>query len=249
MVKKIIHYLLIFSLVLMFAFIWVSIFNPDILEGVVEWIKVHIESLGKWHYLLAGVAALLESLPIIWTIIPGQVVLMSVWGFYGGSGLYEFIGIMIAAIFGSVISNGVWYILWKHYGENFFKTYGMWIGIQETELKYMKKSVNSWGPWGILLSKFHQHFRAFMAFIAGSMGLLTKKFWIYNIIASILWAATFVGIGIFFAEYYKEIIKYIQYIILGLLTIFAIYIWKFKKQQFLTYIEEKNKEIEQKYNP
>jgi membrane protein DedA with SNARE-associated domain len=124
----------------------------------------------------------------------------------------------------------------------------MWVGIQETELKYMKKSVNTWGPGGIVLSKFHQHFRTFMPFIAGSMGLLSRKFWIYNIIASILWAATFVGIGIFFAEYYKEIIKYIQYIMLGSLLAFGIYIWKFKKEAFLKYIEEKNKEVERNYN-
>lgn len=226
----------------------ISLFKPSILEWLVEWIKIQIESLGKWNYLLAGVSALLESLPIIGSIVPGQVILMSAWGFYGGTGWAQFIGIMIAAITGSIVSNGIWYLLGKHYGEGFFKNYGMWVGIQETELKYMKKSVNTWGPGGIVLSKFHQHFRTFMPFIAGSMGLLSKKFWIYNVIASILWAATFVGIGIFFAEYYKEIIKYIQYIILGSMWAFAIYIWKFKKEAFLRYIEEKNKEIERKYN-
>lgn len=247
MLKKVVHSLIIASLVFMFAFITVSLFNPSILEGVVEWIKSQIEFLGKWNYLLAGVSALLESLPIIWTIVPGQVVLMSVWGFYGSTGVQQFIGIMIAAITWSVISNGVWYLLGKYYGESFFKTYGMWVGIQETELKYMKKSVDTWGPGAIILSKFHQHFRAFMPFIAGSMGLLSKKFWIYNAIASILWAATFVGIGIFFAEYYKEIIQYIQYIILGSLAAFGFYIWKFKKEAFLKYISEKNKEIEAKY--
>lgn len=247
MLKKIIHSLIIASLVFMFVFITISLFKPSILEWIVDWIKIQIESLGNWNYLLAFISALLESLPIIGTIVPGQVVLMSVGGFYGSTGLQQFIWIMIAAISGSVISNGVGYILGKHYGEGFFKTYGMWVGIQETELKYMKKSVNTWGPGGIILSKFHQHFRAFMPFIAGSMGLLSKKFWIYNAIASILWAATFVGVWIFFAEYYKEIIKYIQYIIFGCMVAFGIYIWKFKKEAFLKYISEKNKEIEKKY--
>jgi len=37
---------------------------------IIEWIKLQIESLGKWNYLLAFISALAESLPIIGTIIP-----------------------------------------------------------------------------------------------------------------------------------------------------------------------------------
>lgn len=236
------------SLIFMFAFLTISLFKPSLLEWIIEWIKSQIEFIGKWNYLLAWVSALLESLPIIGTIIPGQVILMSVWGFYGWENMTQFIGVLITAIAGSIISNGIWYILGKYYGESFFKTYWMWVGIQETELKYMKKSVDTWGPGGIILSKFHQHFRAFMPFIAWSMWLISRKFWIYNIIASILWAITFVCVGIFFAEYYKEILKYLHYIVLLTLVWFWLYIYKYKKKEFLTYIEEKNKEIENKYN-
>ncbi|MCH8518700.1 DedA family protein [Candidatus Gracilibacteria bacterium] len=245
--KHIIHTLMIASLFLMFAFIILSLFRPDLLLPMIEWIKVQVESLGKWNYLLAFISALLESLPIVGTIVPGQAILLSVGGFYGGLGYIEFLGVLISAILGSIVSNWIGYMLGKHYGEEFFKKYGMWVGIEQTELKYLKNGVNTWGPWGIILSKFHAHARSFLPFIAGSMGFLSKKFWIYNIIASTLWAAIFVTIGVFFAEHYEVIVQYIGYIMLGIILSILAYFWFFKRESLVRYWQEKNKEMEEKY--
>lgn len=245
--KKLIHYIIIALLVAMFAFITISLFKPDILLPVIDWIKSKIELLWKWNILLAFVSALAESLPIIGTIIPGQVVLLSVGGFYWWLWMSQFFTVLIAAIIWSIISNAIWYFLWKYYGESFFEKYGIWVGIEKTELKYLKNGVNTWGPWGIILSKFHPHARAFLPFIAGSMGFLKTKFWIYNIIASTLWATVFISIWIFFAEHYEVIIKYIWYILLAIMLWVLAYMWKFKKEKLVAYWEEKNKEMEAKY--
>ena len=245
--KQIIHTIMLASVMLMLAFLVISLFKPDLLLPIIEWIKTQVESLWRWNYLLAFISALLESLPIIWTIIPGQAILLSVWWFYGWLGYTQFFWVMIAAILWSIVSNWVWFILWKHYGEEFFKKYGMWVGIEQTELKYLKNWVNTWGPWGIILSKFHAHARSFLPFIAGSMGFLSKKFWIYNIIASTLWAAVFVGIWVFFAEYYEVIVKYIWYVMLWIMGSIFAYFWFFKRESLVKYWQEKNKEMEEKY--
>jgi len=245
--KKIIHYIILGLLSLMMLFLIVTLFKPDILLPIIDWIKLKIEWLWKWNYLLAFISALAESLPIIGTIIPGQVVMLSVWGFYGGTGLVQFFGVLGFAILWSVISNAIGYFLGKYYGEDFFRTYGVWVGIEQTELKYLKKWVNTWWAWGIILSKFHPHFRAFLPFIAGSMWFKQTRFWVYNIIASTLWAATFITIGIFFAEYYEVILKYIGWIFTGILISIGLYFWNFKREAMMTYWKEKNKEMEVKY--
>lgn len=246
--KKLVHYLIIALLSLMFLFLIITLFKPDIIIPVIDWIKWQIESLGKWNYLLAFVSALAESLPIIWILVPGQVVMMSVWGFYGGLGLTQFIWVLLSAIAWSVISNAIGYYLGKYYGESFFDKYGLWVGIEKTELKYLKKWVNTWGAWGIILAKFHQHFRAFLPFIAGSMGFTKSRFWIFNIIASTLWATTFIIIWIFFAEHYEVIVKYIGWIILGVLALVFLYFWNFRREALMKYWNEKNAEMEAKYN-
>ncbi len=246
-IKKLVHYIILALLIAMFLFILVSLFNPEILTPIIDWIKVQVEALGRWNILLAFISALVESLPIIGTIVPGQVILLSVGGFYGWLWTSQFISVLIAAISGSVVSNAIWYYLGKYYGESFFESYGIWVGIEKTELKYLKKWVNTWWPWGIILSKFHPHARAFLPFIAGSMGFLKAKFWIYNIIASTLWAAVFITIGIFFAEHYEAIVKYIWYILLGIMLLVLAYMWKFKKEKLVAYWQEKNREMEAKY--
>lgn len=246
--KKIFHYLILWLLSLMMMFLVITLFKPDLLLPIIEWIKSQIENLWKWNYLLAFVSALVESLPIIWAIIPGQVVMLSVGWFYGWLGYSEFFWVLISAIAGSILSNAIGYYLGKYYGEEFFTRYGIWVGIEKTELRYLKKWVNTWGAWGIILSKFHPHFRAFLPFIAGSMGFLNKKFWFYNIIASSLWAITFITIGIFFAEYYETILKYIGWFITGILLLIIAYFWFFKKEKLLEYWSEKNKEMQEKYN-
>jgi len=203
--------------------------------------------LWKWNYLLAFISALAESLPIVWTIIPGQLVMLSVWGFYGWTGIPQFFWVLIFAILWSVISNAIWYFLWKYYWESFFNNYWAWVWIEKTELKYLKKWVNTWWAWGIILSKFHPHFRAFLPFIAGSMWFKQTRFWIYNIIASTLWAATFITIGIFFAEYYETILKYLWWVFTGILVSVFAYYWFFKKEKLLEYWKEKNLEMQNKF--
>ena len=245
--KKLIHYVILVLLGAMLLFILVSLFKPDILLPIIDWIKVQVEAIGRWNILLAFVSALVESLPIIGTIVPGQVILLSVGGFYGGLWYTQFFSVLFAAIFGSIISNAIWYFLGKYYGESFFEKYWMWVGIEQTELKYLKKWVNTWWPWGIILSKFHPHARAFLPFIAGSMGFHKAKFWIYNIIASTLWAWVFITIWIFFAEHYEIIVKYIGYILLAIMLWVFAYFWKFKKEKLLEYWQEKNREMEARY--
>ncbi len=232
----------------MFAFLLVTLFKPSLLEPIIEWIKGQIEFIGRWNYLLAFMSALAESLPIIGTIIPGQVIMMSVWWFYGATGVLQFFWVLLSAILWSTFSNAIWYFLGKHYGESFFEKYGMWIGIEKTELKYLKKWVNTWGAWGIILSKFHPQARAFLPFIAGSMGFKKTHFWIFNIIASTIWAIVFISIWVFFAQYYELILKYIGYVMMWIMLSIFSYFWFFRKEQLMNYWREKNQEIEDKYN-
>ena len=85
-----------------------------------------------------------------------------------------------------------------------------------------------------------------MPFIAGSMGMHTGKFWIYNIIGSILWATTIIILGVAFVTYYKIILAYISYVLAGILALVVLYIALFKRDAFKAYLREKEQEMEEK---
>ena len=51
-------------------------------------------------------------------------------------------------------------------------------------------------------------------------------------------------LGMIFVEYYKIILEYIWYIFLVIFICFWIYVYKYKKEEFMKYIQEKNEELE-----
>lgn len=172
--------------------------------------------------------------------------MLLVGGFFGKLGPAQ-LGYMVCfAIIGALIGNAIGYFLGKWYGHAFLEKYGDWFGLGRTELKYLKKQIEKNGAWFIIFGKFHNFTRAFIPFIAGSMGMHTGKFWIYNIIGSVLWAGTIITLGVAFVTYYKTILSYFSYILMGIMLCIVVYVYFFKREAFMVYIKEKEKEIEDK---
>ncbi len=245
-IAKIVHWLNIFFIGLTIVLIFVAIFRPDLFEHFIEWMDKIVQTLGNWNYVVAFVSAFVESFPVIWVSVPGQNVMLLVGGFYAKQWPENLYIMIVVAIMWALLGNYVWYLLGRYYGDVFFERYGDWFGIGRTELKYMKKWIKNHGWWMVVVGKFHNVARAFIPFIAGSMGMKQRSFIIYNIIGSILRAVTIVLLGVVFVNYYKIVLNYIGYILIGIMALFALYIYFFKREEFKKYLKEKEKEIDDK---
>jgi membrane protein DedA with SNARE-associated domain len=62
------------------------------------------------------------------------------------------------------------------------------------------------GAWFIILGKFHNFTRAFVPFIAATLGMGGSTFWKYNIIGSVLWSCTILSLGVFATRYVTQIL-------------------------------------------
>ena len=207
--------------------------------------KILIWWLWNWNYIIAWLTSWIESLPVIWVVVPWQNILLIVWGFFWEISTTNLIWVMLVASVWAILWNYIWYILWKHYGDDFFRKYWNWIWIWLTEVKYLKKWINKWWPIWIIIGKFHPMTRAFLPFIAGSMWMKKVSFMIYNILWSIIWSIIIIWLWVLFVEYYKIILNYIWYIMLWIISLTWLYIYKFKKKEFMQYMREKNEEMEQ----
>jgi len=249
MIKKIFKFLfqliniILIGLTIVLALI--SIFKKEWIEQFIEWMKVAIEWMWMWNYLIAWTSSLIEAFPVLGVVVPGQNILLIVWWFFWNIDNTHLAYIIVVAIIWAIIWNWVWYILWRHYWDEFFKKYWNWFWIWLTEVKYLKKWIHKWWAWWIIVWKFHPMTRAFLPFIAWSMWMATTKFMIYNIIWSIVRAITIILLWVMFVEYYKIILEYIWYIMMWLMFLIWIYIYKYKKNEFMEYIREKNKELEE----
>jgi membrane protein DedA with SNARE-associated domain len=249
MIKKILKFLFqIINILLIWITIilaLISIFKKEWIEQFIEWMKIVIEWMWMWNYLIAWSSSLIEAFPVLWVVVPWQNILLIVWWFFWNIDNTHLLYIIIVAIIWAIIWNWIWYILWRHYWDSFFKKYWNWFWIWLTEVKYLKKWIHKWWAWWIIVWKFHPMTRAFLPFIAWSMWMASTKFMIYNIIWSIIRAITIILLWVMFVEYYKIILEYIGSIMMVVFIFVWIYIYKYKKKEFMQYIHEKNKELEE----
>lgn len=235
----------ILFVILSIVLVLISIFKKEWMIAFIEWMKITINSLWSWNYIIAWLSSTIESFPVLWVLVPGQNILLAVGWFFWNISFVHLIYIMWIASLWAILWNLFGYILGKIYGDIFFKKYGIWFWIGVTEVKYLKKGINTWWALWIVLWKFHPITRSFLPFIAGSMWMSSMKFMFYNVVGSIIRAITIILLWVVFVEYYEPIIEYSGTIMIVILSILAVYIYKFKKQEFLKYIQEKNQEMDE----
>ncbi|MCK9272639.1 DedA family protein [Candidatus Gracilibacteria bacterium] len=227
------------------ALVIIGLFRPDLVELFITWVGTKILLLGNLNYIIAFGSSIIESFPVLGVVIPGQQIMLMVGGFFGKNNL---VFVIIVAIAGALIGNYIGYFLGVRYGEVFLKKYGDWFGLGRTELRILKKQIEKNGAYFIIFGKFHNFTRAFVPFIAGSMGMKKHHFWLFNIIGSILWAFSIILLGVVFVSFYAHILKYLPYVLIGILVLTALYIYFFKRESFIQYLKDKNEEIEEKIN-
>ena len=246
--KKIADYIMKFFIFLSFGLAILALVRPELIKDFIEWIRSWVDLLWNWNYIIVFTSAVIESFPVLGVIIPGQNILLIAWGFFAEQSTQKLIYTVVTASIWAIAWNFFGYWLWKRYGEWFFKQYGLWFGIGETEVAYMKKWIEKWGPLWVTLGKFHNLARAFVPFIAWSMGMKSGKFMLYNAIGSIARAVTIVLLWVLFADNYEIFIDYLEYFFIGIFIIIALYIYFFKRTEFKVYWKQKNAEIEEKMN-
>lgn len=228
--------------------LWVlALIKPDLIKDLLDWVKEVVQFLWNWNYLIVFVSSLIESFPVLWVVIPGQNILLAVGWFFAEKHINTLYMVVAITSVGAIIWNYIWFYLWKIYGDDFFKKYWLWFGIWETELKYLEKWIEKWWPWGIMLGKFHGLTRAFLPFIAGSMWMKSRVFWIYNVIGSVARSLIMIILWVLFAQHYEAVIDNFGKIMIGIMVLTGVYIWKFKKKEFKKFMKEKNEEMERRF--
>ena len=242
--KMVFHIINIVLIGFTFIMSLISIFKKEWIEMFIEWMKVLINSLGFWNYIIALTSSFIEAFPVLWVVVPWQNILLIVWWFFWNVSWENLFFVWVIASIWAILGNYVWYLLWKIYWDSFFQKYWIWFWIWLTEVKYLKKWMEKWWALWIIFWKFHPITRAFLPFIAWSTGMNNKKFMLYNTIGSIIRAVSIILLWVVFVEYYKIILEHFWKIMLVIFAWIGFYIYKYKKAEFMKYMDEKNKELE-----
>lgn len=241
LLKFIFNLFLLFFVLITIFFAYLSIFQQALLLEYISKIQDLVHYLWYWNFLIILIFAFLESFPLIWTSIPWQTVLITIAGFLWFE--YAILSIILSSLW-ALLWNYSAYLLGVYYWDWFFKKYGNWFWIWQTDIKYIKKWIEKNWRLFVIFWKFHNLFRAFVPFIAGTSSMKSKSFTLANIVWSCLRSVVMVVLGVFFVQNAELILSNIWKIIIFLVIWFALYVFFFKKKELALYIKEKNKELD-----
>ena len=176
-------------------------------------------------YWVIAVTAIVEGLPLVGSIIPGQTIVI-LGGFFAKLGLLNLYVVMILAAIGAVAGDVIAFVRGRRSGLDPITRWGKYFLIKESHIEKTRKVLDRHTGKALIFGRFNPFTRALMPYLAGASGIQIKKFWLYDTIGAVSWAILSVMIGYVFGASYTVVAQSIgQFmtmgIVIGLLLISA----------------------------
>src|SRR4051794_11346902 len=164
-------------------------FVTDLLNSLIAFVSAH-----AWlAYLTLFLAALLEAVPLVGSVIPGSTVILALSALVPGGEL-KLWPVLAAAITGALLGDGAAY--WTgHRSQR--EILGTWpLTNYPRVIKQSEAFFNRWGALAVFFARFVPPIRAFVPITAGALGMPPARFYAVNIPAVLLWAVAHVLPGV-----------------------------------------------------
>ena len=151
-------------------------------------------SANPWlAYLTIFLAALLEAVPVVGSVIPGSTVILALSALVPGGEL-QLQWVLLAAIAGAVLGDGSAFWAGHRAQREILNTWPLTNYprlVAQSEAFFQR-----WGAWAVFFARFVPPIRAFVPLTAGALGMLPARFYAVNIPAVLLWAPAHVLPGV-----------------------------------------------------
>jgi undecaprenyl-diphosphatase len=144
-------------------------------------------------YVAVFLAAFLEAVAVIGTVIPGGAIVF-LGGLLIGAGVLDVRLCAGIVILGAILGDGFSYELGHRYRE---RIYGLWpISRFPGLLQLGADFVHRHGAWSIFLGRFASPVRAIVPVMAGISNMRRARFYAWNIVSAVAWAAAHLVPGV-----------------------------------------------------
>jgi membrane protein DedA with SNARE-associated domain len=144
-------------------------------------------------YLTLFLAALLEAVPVVGSVIPGSTIILALSALVPGGEL-RLQWVLAAAIAGALIGDGSAYVVGHRSQHEILSTWPLsrYPGVIAQSEAFFRR----WGAWAVFFARFIAPIRAFVPVTAGALGMARMQFFAANIPAVLLWAPAHVLPGV-----------------------------------------------------
>ena len=164
-------------------------FVASYIDPLIAFVSTH-----AWlAYLTIFVAALLEAVPVVGSVIPGSTIILALSALVPGGELTLEL-VLVAAIAGALIGDGAAFWTGHLTQREILSSWPM--------VKYPRVVARSeaffhrWGALAVFFARFVPPIRAFVPLTAGALGMPPLRFYAVNIPAILLWAPAHVLPGV-----------------------------------------------------
>jgi membrane protein DedA with SNARE-associated domain len=144
-------------------------------------------------YLTLFLAALLEAVPVVGSVIPGSTIILALSALVPGGEL-TLQWVLLAAIVGALIGDGSAFLLGYRSQHEILSTWPL--SRYPAVIAQSEAFFRRWGTWAVFFARFVPPIRAFVPVTAGALGMAPMQFFAANIPAVLLWAPAHVLPGV-----------------------------------------------------
>ncbi|BAL73848.1 DedA family protein [Bradyrhizobium cosmicum] len=159
------------------------------LDPLISFVSAH-----AWMaYLTLFLAALLEAVPVVGSVIPGSTLILALSALIPGGEL-KLQWVLLAAALGAVLGDGSAYWIGHRQQREILNTWPLTNYprvVAESESFF-----NRFGTWAVFFARFVPPIRAFVPVTAGALGMAPARFYAINIPAILVWAPAHVLPGV-----------------------------------------------------
>jgi membrane protein DedA with SNARE-associated domain len=159
------------------------------LDPLISFVSAH-----AWlAYLTLFLAALLEAVPVVGSVIPGSTIILALSALVPGGEL-KLQWVLLAAALGAVLGDGSAYWIGHRQQREILSTWPL-----TNYPRVVERSENffhRFGTWAVFFARFVPPIRAFVPVTAGALGMPPARFYAINIPAILVWAPAHVLPGV-----------------------------------------------------
>jgi LPXTG-motif cell wall-anchored protein len=161
----------------------------SLIDPLIAFVSTHAE----FAYLTLFLAALLEAVPVIGSVIPGSTIIFALSALIPGGELQLKL-VLLAAIVGALLGDGS--AFWLGHREK-REILGSWpLSRYPRVIARSEAFFHRWGTLAVFFARFVPPIRAFVPVTAGALGMSAPVFYSINAAAILLWAPAHVLPGV-----------------------------------------------------
>jgi membrane-associated protein len=151
-------------------------------------------SANAWlAYLTLFLAALLEAVPVVGSVIPGSTTILALSALVP-SGELKLQWVLLAAAAGAVVGDGSAFWVGRRSQREILSAWPL--SNYPRVVAQSEAFFQRWGMWAVFFARFVPPIRAFVPLTAGAMGMTASRFYPVNLLAILLWAPAHVLPGV-----------------------------------------------------